>query len=328
MLCFYSIMQILHYVAAMDISRFRDLHRLQQTGNFSQAAELGNLSQPAFSRRIKSLEAWVGVSLVDRSRQPVRLTSEGVQLLEAGLQALARLESERSLILEAQSLPDKYVVTFGAQHSIGWRFYPSWLQAFEDTYGPILSRLRADDLPNCLRDLRNGDVDFVIAYDRPENPLVHQHTDRATPYDAVKIGKDRLIAVCKPDSNGAPIFDFRTGNVEMPFLRFGDNAPIGKHLETLFETRQLGRRLRTVYENSMAGALRIRARDGNGVAWLPESLVAQDIASGILVRTGDPDWSVNLDITLLRNKGHTNRLTRAIWSFLEVRRAVPLLPNR
>ena len=136
----------------------------------SQAAALVNLSQPAFSRRIKALETWVGATLVDRSHQPVSLTDAGVQMLEAGLQALARIERERSQIREAQSLPDKYIVTFAAQHSIGWRFYPAWLQALEETYGPILSRLRADDLPNCLRDLDKGDVDFVVAYQSKSAP--------------------------------------------------------------------------------------------------------------------------------------------------------------
>ena len=151
----------------MDINWFRDLAHLGQTGNFSQAAEMSHISQPAFSRRIKALEAWVGVKLVDRSKQPVRLTPPGAQMLEAGQQALLRIETERSQILEASSLPDKYVVTFGAQHSIGWRFYPTWLHAFEESYGPILSRLRADDLPNCVRDLNEGGVDFVIAYASP-----------------------------------------------------------------------------------------------------------------------------------------------------------------
>ena len=57
---------------------------------------------------------------------------------------------------------DKYVVTFGAQHSIGWRFYPAWLQSLEEAFGPILSRLRADDLPNCMRDLKEGNVDGAM----------------------------------------------------------------------------------------------------------------------------------------------------------------------
>ena len=311
----------------MDISLFRDLGRLSQTGNFSQAAELGHISQPAFSRRIKTLEGWAGVPLVDRTRQPVRLTLAGVQLLEAGLQALARIETERSQILEAQSLPDKYVVTFGTQHSIGWRFYPAWLQAFEEVYGPILSRLRADDLPNCLRDLRSGDVDFVIAFAAPDDPRAELQPERGATIDGIVIGQDRLIPVCKPDRDGAPIFGFDNSEVEMPFLRFGDAAPIGLYVERLLRNLDLSHRLHTVYENSMAGALRIRARDGAGVAWLPESLVAPDLSAGILVQTGAPDWTVDLEIRLLRSKQNANRLTQSIWTFLDVRKSVPLLPS-
>ena len=302
----------------MDIFLYRDLERLQATGNFSQAAALGNLSQPAFSRRIKSLETWVGVVLVDRTRQPVRLTAAGTQMLEAGLQALARIEQERSQILEAQSLPDKYVVTFGAQHSIGWRFFPAWLQALEDAYGPILSRLRADDLPDCMRDLKNGAVDFVIAYER---------ADRApgARMDSIVIGEDQLVPVCKPSADGSPMFSFDADGVKMPYLQFGSTAPIGAHLEPLFAEHKLTGRLRTVYENSMAGALRIRARAGDGVAWLPKSLVLPDLESGILTRTGETDWTVDLSIRLLRNKSRSNRTTRSIWSFLEVRQSVSLV---
>ncbi len=303
----------------MDVYHFRDLDRLRKTGNFSQAAALGNLSQPALSRRIKSLESWVGALLVDRSRQPVELTEAGAQMLEAGLHALARIERERSQILEAQSLPDKYVVTFGAQHSIGWRFYPAWLQMLERAYGPILSRLRADDLPNCLRDLKRGDVDFVIAYQQAG-------TRPSGPFDSIPIGSDRLIPVCRPGAGGRPIFRLDAPGIEMPYLRFGDAAPIGQLLQAMLAERGLTGRLRTVYENSMAGALRIRAHAGDGIAWLPRSLVAPDIESGLLVRTGDPDWEIDLEIRLFRDPQRSNRSTRSIWAFLQARRGAPLLP--
>ena len=309
----------------MDLSLIHDLERLNKTGNFSQAAELSHISQPAFSRRIKALETWAGVTLVDRSRQPVRLTTAGEQILEAGLQASARIETERQQILEAHSLPDKYVVTFGTQHSIGWRFYPAWLQAFEDAYGPILSRLRADDLPNCLRDLQNGDVDFVIAYGARNAPIPGQASELIRTLDQIVIGADRLVPVCKPNGAGQPIFDPATDTVEMPFLRFGEAAPINLLLQSLFRSRDIANRFKTVYENSMAGALRIRARDGAGIAWLPESLVSPDLASGLLVTTGPTDWIVDLEIRMLRSKERSNHLTRSIWSFLEVRKSVPLL---
>ncbi|WP_299690805.1 LysR substrate-binding domain-containing protein [uncultured Tateyamaria sp.] len=302
----------------MDTTLFRDLERLRQTGNFSQAAALGNLSQPALSRRIKSLEAWVGALLVDRSRQPVQLTEAGTRILEAGLQALTRIEHERSQIRAAMALPDKYVVTFATQHSIGWRFYPAWLQSLETAYGPVLSRLRADDLPNCLRDLKRGDVDYVIAYAGPG-------ASDAPDVEGIVIGHDRLIPVCKPDGDGAPLFRFDAADVQMPFLRFGAAAPIGALLEPMLAKHGLTSRLHTVYENSMAGALRIRARAGDGVAWLPSSLVSPDIEAGHLMCTGAQDWQVPLEIRLLRNPERTNRMTRSIWSFLAPRDAAPLV---
>lgn len=296
----------------MDISLFRDLERLQQTGNFSQAAAMVNLSQPAFSRRVKSLEAWVGTLLVDRSRQPVRLTEAGHQILDVGLQALNQIELERSEILEAQALPDRYVVSFGAQHSIGWRFYPTWLQALEDEYGPILSRLRADDLPNCILDLEAGQVDFVIAYGSDADA-------RGKDLSSISIGVDQLVPVSKPGPDGAALFTIGTGEGQTPFLKFGDTAAISAILAPVLSRHRLMGQLHAVYENSMAGALRMRARAGDGLAWLPKTLVAPDLDAGLLVTTGKPEWSIPLDIRLYRNETRTNHTTRSIWTFLRER---------
>ncbi len=299
----------------MDITWFRDLNHVEKTGNFSQAAVLSNLSQPALSRRIQALELWVGCELVDRSRQPVELTSAGSQMLEAGQQAVERIERERSQILEAQSLPDKYVVTFSTQHSIGWRFFPSWLQSFEDTYGPILTRLRADDLPNCLRDLSRGDADFVIAYASETQPK-RQEDKVFDTFEAIAIGTDKLVPVCRRQADGSPLFNLNSEGAKVPFLRFGDSAPISRHLAPLLRHAGLAERLQTVYENSMAGALRIRARDGAGVTWLPYSLVRPDLESGVLIEAGQKEWEVKLEIKLLRKADFSNHLTRSIWSFL------------
>ena len=297
----------------MDTALFNDLERLSQTGNFSQAAKLANTSQPSFSRRIKALEAWVGVLLVDRSQQPVRLTSAGSQMLETGLRSLAFIEQERSQILAAQSLPEKYVVTFGEEHSISWRFYTNWLRSIEEEYGPILSRLRADELPHCMGDLQNGDVDFVIAYASTDEEIDDEQN--------IVIGRDRLVPVCKPGQDGRPIFSFKDNNATVPILRFRDEAPISRLLEPVFKEVDLQQSLGTAYENSMAGPLLIRAREGIGVAWLPESLIEADLARESLVRTGSNAWTVALDIRLHRNTEYSNHLTRSIWAFLKDRQS-------
>ena len=315
MRCLTDIMQIVHNVF-MDIRWFQDLGHLARTGHFTHAAQMSSISQPAFSRRIKALEDWAGVALVDRTRHPVSLTSPGMQLLEAGLQALDRLENERREIQESQAQPENYVVTFGVPHSIGWRFYPAWLQQFEDSFGPIMSRLRADDLQNCVTDLMNRQVDFVIAYSSSYARGIGNQEDT----ESVLIGTDALVPVCKCGEDGAPIYEVTTDpTVPVPFLQFGHKAPISQHIEPHLERYGLRAGLRTVYENSMAGALRIRARDGAGIAWLPRSVIAPDLENGQLTVLDRPEWQVSLDIRLYRFRAHNNRLTRAIWDYLQFR---------
>lgn len=300
----------------MDLRWFRDLGHLRRTGHFSRAATLSHLSQPAFSRRIRALEAWVGAPLVDRARHPVTLTAAGLQMLEAGEQALERIETERRLVCDVGAAAGRAVVTFAAQHSIGWRFFPAWLRDVEAAFGPMPSRLRADDLSGCLAALEEGEADFVVAYTSAYAPRI----SALEGVESLVVGRDRLVPVCKPGPDGAPLFTPGSGPARpTPLLRFGPKAPISRHIDPVLAVHGLGPSLRVVYENAMAGALRVRARDGDGLAWLPESLVAPDLEGGLLTLTGEPDWRVPVEIRLHRLRQRTNRLTRALWSFLAVR---------
>lgn len=301
----------------MDLSRFKDLAALAESGSFSRAAETTHISQSAFSRRIRSLESWVGTTLVERTHHPVRLTAAGTQMLEAGTQAVERVERERDHIRAALEQPDRYVVTFGTQHSIGWRFFPAWLQAFEGAYGPFMSRLRADNLPNCIVDLKRGEVDFIISYESAKA----RGLEDAPAIDSVRIGADQLIPVSVPNTSGEPMFSLDISSAAaIPLLGFGPQAPIARHLEPVLEEPEVARRLQRVYENSMAGALRIRARDGLGLAWLPRTLVAPDLSSNQLCIAGAAHWWIELDICLHKLADNDNRMVTNIMAFLRDQR--------
>ncbi|HWU74121.1 MAG TPA: LysR family transcriptional regulator, partial [Sphingomonas sp.] len=53
----------------MELAWLEDFIALSETGNFSRAAELRHVTQPAFSRRIRALEDWVGTPLFERTPQ-------------------------------------------------------------------------------------------------------------------------------------------------------------------------------------------------------------------------------------------------------------------
>ena len=50
----------------MDLKWIEDFLYLSQYGSFAKAAKARNVTQPAFGRRIKLLEEWLGADLVNR----------------------------------------------------------------------------------------------------------------------------------------------------------------------------------------------------------------------------------------------------------------------
>ena len=61
----------------MDTKWMEDFLCLADTRSFTRSASARHSSQSAFSRRIQSLETWVGTELVDRSSIPPSLTPAG-----------------------------------------------------------------------------------------------------------------------------------------------------------------------------------------------------------------------------------------------------------
>jgi DNA-binding transcriptional LysR family regulator len=88
----------------METKWLEDFISLAETRSFSRSARLRHVTQPAFSRRIQSLEAWAGTDLIDRSAYPTRLTPAGELLYGQALELLQSLQSARAL-LHAPNLP-------------------------------------------------------------------------------------------------------------------------------------------------------------------------------------------------------------------------------
>jgi len=66
----------------LELKWLKDYLALVEQGSFSKAATTRFVTQPAFSRRIRSLEAWLSVSLVERNQYPLVLTPAGEVFVE------------------------------------------------------------------------------------------------------------------------------------------------------------------------------------------------------------------------------------------------------
>src|SRR5450631_1435949 len=157
---------------AMNLTWLEDLLALTASGNFSRAADERHMTQPAFSRRIRALEEWLGVDLFDRSSQPARLTETGQWFRSVAqnlLAEVARVPCEARAIAETNSA----TLRFAATHALSFTFMPHWLRGLDrkSTIGPI--QLVSDVYQRCEALLLQRQVQFVLchAHERAQGPL-------------------------------------------------------------------------------------------------------------------------------------------------------------
>jgi len=142
--------------------------------NFTRAAEMLHVSQPALSQQIRQLERELGGALFDRSGRMVTLTEFGRAYIEHARQALDHLEAGKRALHDVRDLSRgllrfAYTPTF-AEYLIGpalRRFhaaYPSIaIHATELPHDEIESGLERDalDLGIGFTDVRSNDIDAV-----------------------------------------------------------------------------------------------------------------------------------------------------------------------
>ena len=68
-----------------------------------------------------------------------------------------------------------------------------------------------------------------------------------------------------------------------------------------------------VFTAHNAFLLKTMALAGRGVAWLPASLVADELASGALVPAGDERWRVPVEIRLYRQNAEMASTAEELW---------------
>ena len=296
----------------MELKWIEDFLSLARTNNFSRSAEERNVTQSAFSRRIKALETWLGVPLVDRSHYPTRLTPAGEVFRDAAEDTLrAMFEVRDELRGSVRSSRD--LITFSAMHSVSLTFIPKWLKEVELRLGPVSSRFHSDNIHNCVRALVAGSSDFLLCYIHPDIPILLDPVE----YPFRVLGTDWLVPVAAPTKDKTPRFKLPgTLRAPLPFLVHGPESFLGRAVDLLLSRRGTKARLEPCYENAMAEALKSMAIEGHGLAWLPKSSIKRELRSKTLVPAGGRIWDIPLEIRIYRAAQKSRLKVEEVWDFV------------
>jgi len=285
----------------METKWLEDFVSLAETRSFSRSAQLRHVTQPAFSRRIQSLEAWAGTDLVDRSSYPTRLTAAGETLYEQSLEMLQALQSTRAM-LRGHTTAGQDVIEFAVPHTLAFTFFPAWVSDLRENFGPIKSRLIALNVHDAVMRLVEGSCDLLIAYHHPSQPYQFD-TDR---YEMVSLGEEVVAPYVKPDPDGAPLYVL-PGKVgqPLPYLAYAPGAYLGQMVDLILKQSAMPIHFDRVYETDMAEGLKAMALEGHGVAFLPHSAVKKDLRAKKLVSAmpaGTQDLQITMEVRAYRER--------------------------
>jgi DNA-binding transcriptional LysR family regulator len=303
----------------MDLRWLEDFLSLVDTRNFSRSAEIRFTTQPAFSRRIKSLEEWVGTPLFDRNTQPVSLTPAGFKFRVVAEDVLRRLVQIRDDVRHCGEV-EANTITFVATHGLSLSFFPHWISGIEETSGPLFTRLDSCHAGACVQALLKGHCHFMLC------PMHWSVEPNLPPSDftSIKVGEDQLLPVSAPAASGEPIYSLPgTRAKPVAYLGYGETSAAGRAVEKMLERHPDPPHLERVFVAELAAVLASMARAGRGLAWLPEDSIKEDLVTGCLVPAGSDAWAIPREIGLFRSNDRLPPASEAFWSDLTAKRQAP-----
>lgn len=293
----------------MELKWLEDFLAVAGSGNFSRAAEARNVTQPAFSRRLKALELWVGQPLLDRSSYPITLTSAGERFLPVAERVVRDLHAGRDDVRQATTRMET-TLKFAMQHSLAVGFFPKWWKSVTTHGTDLTAKVIADNYHDCIEMLLHGACHALLCYrhDAVPNPLVNSGCP------GIAVDRDRLVAVSVPDARGEPLHHPSGGDKKpVPFLNYAPDAFLGKLTASLLNHALPRLNLELRYESAFAEAVRAHTLSGAGVAWLPMCLIEADLRDGRLVPAGKGLPEAELEVWLYRGAQASSATLEALW---------------
>jgi DNA-binding transcriptional LysR family regulator len=121
--------------------------------------------------------------------------------------------------------------------------------------------------------------------------------------------------VSAPNGSGKPLHQLsRQGASAVPVLLYTEESGLGRIMRALVSRRLEPLSVQVVFTAHLASVLRTMALDGRGIAWLPQTLVEEDIGQGRLVAAASSEWAVPLEIRLYRDSELLGKAANAFWS--------------
>ncbi|MCX6935101.1 MAG: LysR family transcriptional regulator [Verrucomicrobia bacterium] len=254
----------------MNVEYFRVFRDLVDSNSFSRSAAINGITQSAVSQQLKTLEQRLDVTLLERNNKKFILTQEGQLLYSACLNIIGHYQR---FLDELGALRDVIsgTIRLVAVPSLGLHELPSSIKGFLRAFPDVKIQIDYRRSSEVYESVATADADLgFVAF-----PSAH----RGLTVDIFR--QDALHIVCAP---GHPFLQMAP--IPLPdlaqtkILSLGPEIPTRQGLDLILASRGLVVEPAMEFDNveTLKQAVEIDA----GVAFLPQSVIAAELAAGTL----------------------------------------------
>jgi DNA-binding transcriptional LysR family regulator len=267
----------------LDLLLLQTFHAVVRAGTMRAAAAALHVSQPAVTARMREFERRIGTPLFERAGRRLLPSPAGRLLLEHGKRVLAEEAALRERI-DRLVHEEHGTLRLATIDAVSIYVLPQIYLEFRARHPGIDLRVRVADSRQVLQALRDRDVDVGVLALPHTYPQSELHAD----VEVTPIYRDRMVCVAAPEhplaaQRRCPIAQI----ARYPLVLYDPGSITRAILDAEFASHGLAPI--AVMETTSPEAMKRLAQVGVGIAVLPEALVAQDVAAGLLRRLETPD---------------------------------------
>lgn len=142
----------------MSIQKYKSFLKAVETGSFTKAAEVLDYSQSGISRMISDLEQEWNVTLLERGKSGIRLTSDGLEILPYIQKICYDYERLQMKVDEINGIQSG-LIRIGTFSSVATHWLPNIIREFQKDYPNIEYELLLGDYTEIEEWIQTGRVD-------------------------------------------------------------------------------------------------------------------------------------------------------------------------
>lgn len=158
----------------IELKHLRTILAIHKTGSLQRATEQLNMTQSAISHQLRYIREQIGVELFVPETRPLKLSPEGLELIEAAERILSEVDKLKSRFVDLRSgQTGRMFIAIECHACFEWLF--PVLNLFRDHHSNVDVDIKPGLAFKAIEALQNEEVDLVISADLEELAGIEFH---------------------------------------------------------------------------------------------------------------------------------------------------------